>query len=152
MPTPTVFPASARAPHDGCALLAPYRAGLNESGAVDRANRLLERVSTLSLTEWLRIGQGIARDRAGLATRLLASAELEAAIAGSDLHFVAWRVRDDIDTLFFLASHSTLYLTRTDRALLAMTKRAARDAALAELVRDTLSVENREILFASFAD
>ena len=75
---------------------------------------------------------------------------VERAIAKRDLGLAAWHVRDDLETIAYLASHSGAPLSRADRPVFAAVHGAAEDTALALLVHSSISPADLELICAPF--
>lgn len=123
----------------------------SSTSGVEQPNHFLERLAVLRLSEWLEVGRSALVGGDRLASRATVRAHMLATITDHDLGLAAWYVRDAVETLAFLASHAALCLSRSDRPLFITARRAAEDAALAELVRAHLSASDHEVLLSPFA-
>jgi len=120
-----------------------------EEPALAVAKAFIERLCDLPLDSWLAIGRAVvaARSKTAYAS---AWSSVENAIAKRDLGLAAWHVRDDVETVAYLASHSGAPLSRGNRPVFAAAHGAAEDAALALLVQSSISSADLELLCAPF--
>ena len=118
--------------------------------ALALAKAFVDGLGDLPLESWLAIGRAAMVNRGGPAYAGAWSA-VEHAIANQNLALAAWHIRDEIETLAYLASHSGVPIWRSDRAAFAAAHGAVEDAALALLVRDYLSADDVDRLCAPFA-
>jgi len=117
--------------------------------ALALANVFIERLGDLPLDSWLAIGRAVIAARSATAYAS-AWSSVERAIAKHDLGLAAWHVRDDVETIAYLASHSGAPLSRLDRPVFAAAHGAAEDAALALLVHSTIPPADLELICAPF--
>ena len=96
-----------------------------------RADAFLDALADWSADDWLRLG-------AFRPVRADTLAILEATLAEQRLALDAWRVRDCVETLAFLASCSRSMLREEERQAMARARRAAESAALALLAQGVL--------------
>src|SRR5262249_33673562 len=118
--------------------------------ALALANVFIQRLCDLPLHSWLAIGRAVIAARSETAYAS-AWSSVERAIAKRDLGLAAWHVRDDVETIAYLASHSADQLSRSDRPVFAAAHGAAEDAALALLVQSSIASVDLELLCAPFA-
>ena len=132
--------------------LPPYVALMTEAQepALALAKAFVEGLCDLPLESWLAIGRAVMTRRTAIGYTSAWSA-VENAIAKQGLSLAAWHVRDDIETLAYLASHSSAPVSRADRPVFAAAHGAAEDAALALLVREHVSAADVDLLSAPFA-
>lgn len=109
-----------------------------------------EQLSDLTLESWLAIGRAVMAARS--ATRYVSAwSSVEQAIAKHGLALAAWHVRDDIETIAYLACHSGAPMARLNRPVFAAAHGAAEDAALALLVHTAIEPAALELMCAPFA-
>jgi hypothetical protein len=121
-----------------------------EEPALALTKAFIEHLCDLPLESWLAVGRAViaSRDEAAYANAWRA---VQQAIAKHDLGLAAWHLRDQIETLAYLASHSGMPLSREDRPVFAAAHGAAEDAALALLASSNVSAANLALLCAPFA-
>lgn len=110
----------------------------------------LDRLSELSVADWIGIGRSLIADRDALLVRQRACALLEAAIPDHRLGVAAWEIRDAIDTAACLV-RSARGWSRDTRGFFASTQRAAEAAALGLLARGHLPADAVAALTTPFA-
>jgi len=120
--------------------------------ALAAANAFVERVGDLPLTSWLAIGRAVMAAGVDSAEGAASWTNVERAIADHRLELAAWHVRDAVETIAYVASHSTALLSRADRRVFAAAHGAAEEAALAVLVRRHLPDGDFDRLCAPFAE
>jgi hypothetical protein len=118
--------------------------------ALALAKAFVDGLCDLPLESWLAIGRAAMVNRGSDAYAGAWSA-VEHAIAQQNLALAAWHIRDEIETLAYLACHSGVPVWRSDRPAFAAAHGAVEDAALALLVRDYVSVADVDRLCAPFA-
>jgi hypothetical protein len=114
-------------------------------------NAFVDRLSDLTLAEWLDVGRRVMADQDALARRSTSWAIMDATIAHRQLGLAAWYVRDAVETVAYLANYSAVRPPRSHRRIFAAAHGSAEDAALAVLVREHLSAEDFTTLCAPFA-
>lgn len=120
--------------------------------ALSAANAFVERVGDLPLTSWLAIGRAVMGAGVDSADRAASWTSVERAIADHRLELAAWFVRDAVETIAYMASHSAALLSRPDRRVFAAAHGAAEEAALAVLVRRHLLDADFDRVCAPFAE
>jgi len=114
-------------------------------------NAFVDRLADLMPTQWLDVGDRLVTNQDAFALRSTSRAIMDATIADRRLGLAAWRVRDAVETIAYLANHAAPGLARGDRRLFAAAHAAAEDAALAVLTREHLAAEYFAGLSAPFA-
>ena len=130
----------------------PHIANMTETHepALALVKEFVEQLCSLPLDGWLAIGHGVMNNRCTAAYSNAWHA-VQQAIARNDLGLAAWHVRDEIETLAYVASHSGAPLSRANRPVFAAAHGAAEDAAMSLLVGAEISLADLELLSAPFA-
>lgn len=115
-----------------------------EAVAFDSVNAFLDFLAELPPDEWLAIGALEAVDAQ-------TAANLEATILDQRLAVDAWRIRDDIQTLAFLAHRSLSTPSTQAHCMMARARAAAERAALAIVARRWLAPADVADLLSPFS-
>lgn len=112
--------------------------------------RWLDALATLSLDEWMRIGDRcLQRDESTLAMAR-ACARIEKAISAHDLAVTAWLVRDVVETATYHVRRQGACRSRRARSQLAVARMAAESAALAMAAQPFIAATDLDLLCAPF--
>jgi hypothetical protein len=142
-----------RLPHQNRRLPLPPQVALMteaQEPALAPVKAFVDDLGNLSLDSWLAIGRAVMTNR-GAGRYASAWHAVQQAITTRGLDLAAWHVRDEIETLAYLASHSVSPLTRAHRPIFAAAQGAAEDAALALLVSSDVMPADLELVCAPFA-
>src|SRR5262249_25975293 len=110
----------------------------------------IEHNGDLPTESWIAVGRAAMANRSA-AAYANAWRAVQQAIAKHELSLAAWHIRDQIETLAYLASHAGAPLARKDRPVFAAAHGAMEDAALALLVSSDLTAGDLDLLCAPFA-
>jgi hypothetical protein len=118
--------------------------------AIARVGAFAERLTILTVDEWLEVGRREIADPHTVSQRVATRAMLDAAIAAHGLAIAAWHARDVVETSVCLATNASPCWTTHERRLMTAAHVAAESAALALLARDALAPADVATLLAPF--
>jgi hypothetical protein len=125
------------------------RALVTGRGFLAPVDGLLDWLVELPLAQWLAVGRNAASSPQSPA-HSASCVVISTTIVDQRLELAAWHVRDAIETVAFIASHSRRPMSRADRRSFSVAHGVAEETALALLTRDFLPSESFRLLCSPF--